>query len=309
MAKQESNIAILYADVIDASRTRSPSNDGAMSAAARVYLAIFKPIVTAHAGRVINTAGDGLMYAFPDANAAVLAACEMQAHTKHDQSDAARHLSIRIGLHYGAQITAGVVAQRMAVMAQCGQIITTSETKALLSVPQKNTIRQHVLPARSKPETVTVHEIVWHDASEETQMPSGFAAIVSHKGTPSLRLIHGGREIIVVDKITFGRLSDHDVVLRDRMASRIHAVIERRNKEFVLIDQSTFGTFVKLNNTDEQKIQRAEIVLRDSGIISFGRPLGEECVELISFWRGPDNVVKSKTSSRAARKPKPAKAE
>jgi adenylate cyclase len=309
MADQVSNIAVLYADVIDASRKRAPANDGSTSESARAYLAMFEPIVTAHAGRVISTAGDGLMYEFPSADDAVLAACEMQAQTKQDPSEAVRHLSIRIGLHCGAQITAGAVAQRMAVMAKIGQIITTSETKALLTVPQKNTIRQHMLPARSKSETVTVHEIVWHDDSEETQMPAVPAALVPRTGTPSLRLIYRGHEIIVVDQVTFGRLNELDVVLRDRMASRVHAVIERRDNEFVLVDQSRFGTFVKLNSSDEQKIQGAEFVLHDCGILSFGGPLGEECTDIITFWRGPDDPVKSKVIGRAGRKRKAAKPE
>ncbi len=65
-----------------------------------------------------------------------------------------------------------------------------------------------------------------------------------------------------------GRLGKCDIRLLDERASRIHARIERRQEQFVLIDQSTNGTFVTLDGGAEQHIRHAELILSRSGILN-----------------------------------------
>jgi class 3 adenylate cyclase len=293
MAEHEGHLAILFVDIIDSLHTHDSAGSAATSHAARMCLPLLQKIVTQHRGREIKSSGDGVMYAFADADSAVLAACEMQADVQQNPSAPVRDISIRIGLHFGPQLTAGVVAQRMAVMAASGQIITTGETKALLAVQQRNAIRQHMLPARAKPETVTVYEVLWQPNHDQTQLPGADNSIVQKDHGPRLRLIHAGREIIVVAKITIGRHESHGIALTDPSVSRNHALIERRDDQFILVDRSSHGTYIKLINGYEHKVWRNEAVLRGGGVLSFAHSANTKSAELVSFWRESDDIIEA----------------
>jgi hypothetical protein len=284
MAEQERNIAILFVEVIDSARAHEPLKDAVASAEVGDCLVLIQQLATELRGRIIKTVGDGAMCEFRDADAAVLAACEMQGRLQQKQFWRKSNISIRIGLHCGPPLTAGVTAQRMAVMAASGQIITTGETKALLAVQPRNAIRQHVLPARSKPETVTVYEILWQPDHDSTQMPGSPALVIEEVAGPRLRLIHAGREIVVTAAISFGRRPTHGIVLANPIASRDHANIERRKDKFVLIDHSSHGTYIRLNNGYEHKVSNTEAILRGGGVLSFAQRAGEKGAELVSFW-------------------------
>lgn len=304
MAAQNSNLAILFVDVIDISGTPDSASDAAPSAAAREYVSLLEKIAIEGRGHIVKTAADSAMYSFPDADSAVLAACEMHARIQQDPAAQARNIAIRAGVHFGSPFTAGVVAQRMAIIAASGQIITTGETKALLSAQQGNAIRQHVVPARAKQETITVYEILWQPDHDQTQMPGpgiqvpeprpqvpAHSVSAAEAAGPRLRLIHAGREIVVALRIGIGRRKEHGIALKDPTASRDHALIERRNDKFVLVDRSSHGTFIRLNNGYEHKLWRSEVILRGGGVLSFGRRANEKGAELVSFWCESGDVV------------------
>ena len=67
------------------------------------------------------------------------------------------------------------------------------------------------------------------------------------------------------------------------MASRLHARIERRRDKFVLIDQSTNGTYVTLEGEKEILLRREELILRGRGHISFGHTYQPEPAEVLRF--------------------------
>jgi len=57
----------------------------------------------------------------------------------------------------------------------------------------------------------------------------------------------------------------------DTEASRTHCAIERRQGKFVLVDQSTNGTYVTVEGAAEILVQREEFVLSKQGWITLGR--------------------------------------
>ena len=67
------------------------------------------------------------------------------------------------------------------------------------------------------------------------------------------------------------------------MASRVHARIERRRDKFVLVDQSSNGTFVSVQGEPEIQLRREEIILRGRGQVSFGHPYRDESGEILAF--------------------------
>jgi len=75
----------------------------------------------------------------------------------------------------------------------------------------------------------------------------------------------------------------NDVVVSDRMASRMHARIERRRDKFVLIDQSSNGTYVTVAGEPEIHLKREEIILRGRGHVCFGHAWQNELDEVLTF--------------------------
>ena len=82
------------------------------------------------------------------------------------------------------------------------------------------------------------------------------------------------REIVVDEKrpqIAIGRADENDVVIRGNLISRIHARIEISRNKFLLIDQSTNGTFVKAEDGEESFVRRDSMQLKGSGMIGLGK--------------------------------------
>jgi class 3 adenylate cyclase len=292
MPDKKINRTILFVDVSESTRLYELLGDAAAYREVREYLSVFGEVVAQSGGRVVKTIGDGALCVFPDADSAVLAACEMQARVHERQAKQNRKIAIRIGLHHGSVLLEGDdvygdtvnTAARMAQLAASGQIITSGETIAVVSDQYRNSTRRlDALPVKGKHEEVTVYEVLWQASSDRTQMPGRSDAIATKLTLAQLRLIHGGREIIVADSVTMGRQASNGIALRDPMASRVHVVIERRKDKFVLIDQSSNGTFVRMKGGEEFRLRREEMILYGSGSITFGHPAHEDGAEIVGF--------------------------
>ena len=70
-----------------------------------------------------------------------------------------------------------------------------------------------------------------------------------------------------------GTRRDADLIVDGRFASRRHAHIERRNRDFVLVDHSTNGTYVQNEDERVTHVHRAAFRLWGDGWISLGEPL------------------------------------
>lgn len=75
--------------------------------------------------------------------------------------------------------------------------------------------------------------------------------------------------------ITLGRNPASDIVAMSYVASRDHARIEFRSHSWVLVDQSTNGTYVATNEGNEFVVKRGRVKLQGSGKLSFGHPLSQ----------------------------------
>ncbi len=90
----------------------------------------------------------------------------------------------------------------------------------------------------------------------------------------SLSIILNGNKILEFtinqQRITIGRAPNCDIVLTDPTVSRVHAIIEKGQSEYILRDQSTNGTFIKnrritihkLSDGDEFQIGPYKIVFQ-----------------------------------------------
>ena len=83
--------------------------------------------------------------------------------------------------------------------------------------------------------------------------------------------------------IILGRSKDCDLMVVSDLASRHHAQLVYRKGKFVLIDQSTNGTFVKAQGGKEVYVQQEEAPLSGSGFISLGKAVTVDNEHLIYY--------------------------
>ena len=101
-----------------------------------------------------------------------------------------------------------------------------------------------------------------------------------------MRVRHGDREIMLGEwqaGVALGRDAQNDIVIADRMASRMHAHIERRRDRFVLVDHSSNGTYLTIDGEPEIQLRREEFILRGNGHISFGHAYAKDPSETVEF--------------------------
>jgi predicted component of type VI protein secretion system len=68
-----------------------------------------------------------------------------------------------------------------------------------------------------------------------------------------------------------GRAEENDIVIKGTLISRLHAKIEASRDKFLLIDQSTNGTFVTSQEGKEAFVRRDSVILQGKGMIGLGK--------------------------------------
>jgi hypothetical protein len=244
-------------------------------------------------GRTIKTIGDEAMAVFDTAEGAALAAGEMQRRIDVLPPVSGIKLAIRIGMHHGPVLEENGdvfgdtvnTAARLVALAKAGQILASVEVVAHLSPALRAATREiDMLAVRGKDEGVHAFEVIWQE-SDDLTMRSERAAPVESR-VLRLRLRHGSAEIVLGPErpaALLGRDIHCDVVIRDTRASRSHARIEHRRDKFVLVDQSTNGTYVTLQGEAEFVLKREEVILRGRGRIAFGHTRREAGLEILEF--------------------------
>lgn len=292
MTSQQRSLCVLFADVSGSTRLYEKLGDAEALRAVERCLNRMRRVVDGHGGKVIKTIGDEVMTTFDTADAGIQAACEMQHRVTDLPPVSGVKLAIRVGFHYGPAIEENDdvfgdtvnTAARMAGLAKAGQIMTTAETMAAVTLSLAPEVREiDALTVKGKAEDVRVFEVLWQDGADLTMKASSIVAsyaaarlLVSYRGVEvTLDTSHG--------PLTLGRDMSNEVVIKDQRASRNHARIERRRDKFVLVDQSTNGTFLRIEGENEVILKREEIILRGQGTIGFGHSALEQGIDLMRF--------------------------
>jgi len=284
MSSESQNACILFADISGSSRLYEKLGDAeAMHAVDRCLKRMERAV--AARGRVVKTVGDELMVTFDSAEAAIQAAIEIQQRVDALPPVSGVTLAVRIGCHHGPVVEENDdmfgdtvnVAARLADLANARQILTSAPTAALL--PSEWQERTRSLDAATVPgheDSIDVVEILWHRGDEDLTIKFSSQAVAPRD--IRLRLRYRNQEITLGGEqpaATFGRDPHSDIVTQDSRASRNHGRIERRRDKYVLIDQSTNGTYLKFLGEPEHQLRREEAVLRGRGYISFGHTSDE----------------------------------
>ena len=278
MSPSHATCAVLFVDISGSTRLYEMLGDERALARVGRTLELLSRACADCGGAVIKTAGDGAMCKFETADAALRAARLMQERTAERMEPGAKGYGIHIGCHFGPVLENGGdlfgdtvnLAARVAGLAKVGQIITTADTVERLTAGQAARARRlDSVPVKGKRKAVTIFEYLWQDSDDltalGTRLEAGRAAL--------LTLDYEGRSwhFDGPGEMTLGRDGTCDIVVGDRKASRLHARLERRRDKFVLVDQSSNGTWVQFAGEAEMVVlRREELMLRASGLIGLG---------------------------------------
>ncbi len=288
-------LTILFADISGSTHLYETLGDVTARQIVARCLSLLAEVIRQHGGAVVKTIGDEVTSTFPSADAGAQAACALhEALAKADFTAADQNsLTIRVGLYLGPTIVesndvfgdAVNVAARMVALAKSAQIITTQQTVAALT-PELAVKTRHLdrAPVKGKQEEIDIYEVIW-----QTEGLTHMEADQSTLATPEVRLClrFRGKELELSRQhpvATIGRSPENDFVVDDDFASRAHARIEYHRGGFVLLDQSTNGTFVLMKDGELVHLRRDRLPLRGAGMISIGRAFSSEpSAEVIHF--------------------------
>jgi len=284
MAK-DTELAILFADVVGSTKLYDVLGDQLARETVQLCIDIMRQATEHHRGTVIKTMGDEVMSTFAEADDALNAAAEMQyalAANPRLQNDQV-HIAIRIGCHFGPVVlenkdvfgAAVHTANRMTSQAKADQIVTTSTMIEKLSPEWRSAARQiDVATLKGRTNEVALYEVLWQTDDVTSMLPQ--LSIGGRERARPKRLIVRcqDREVVLDDKlgsVSIGRSDENDLIVKGNLISRIHARIDATKSHFLLVDQSTNGTFVLPDGGSEQFIRRDTYTLSGRGLIGFGR--------------------------------------
>ena len=290
---EQSTGCVLFADVSGSTKLYETVGDAAAHAAIDLCVKLFAGITEQHGGRVIKTIGDEVMAIFPQAAEAGRAAVDIQLGIAGMAPVDKVRLGVRIGLHFGPVVerdgdvfgdTVNLSA-RLTEMASRGQIITSFETVERLGDLQRLDCRKlYAIPVKGKEKDVQICEILWTDVDDATTMAAPRTR--NEKASATLRVSYRGRSIVLPTEcksLVLGRDAAADLVVAERMASRMHCEIEARQGRFFLTDRSANGTWVEIDGASEVVLRREESMLHGHGYISLGQPRAAS-TELVEFF-------------------------
>lgn len=274
--------SVLFADVAGSTRMYVTLGDAVALKVMSATLQTLETVVNQQGGRVVKTIGDEVMAVFPSATAAALAASSMMRETQKGVPGVDAAVQLRIGFHFGPVLeidddifgdTVNTSA-RLVKLAKPGQIMTSSAAAATLTPFLKESVRSLAnFSLKGKDEAFSVYELIWHEPENSTVLLDNQADVRRMPGGVQLMVRHQDQTMTLnsqTPSLNIGRSGDNQVIVDDPRASRQHAHIELRRDKFVLIDESSNGTYVRIEGQDELFLRREEVVLQGRGEIGIG---------------------------------------
>lgn len=236
-------------------------------------------VAAVYLGKIFDRQSDNLEITFETAQAAVLAACEMQQRCAVLPEHSAKRLSLCIGIHDGIALkrasddvdSSFAIASLLAVVTN-GIVASGAVVTALPPI-----MRPLTRPIDDLYPELSVHAIDWRQELPSTGF--GGPSIWPEEGAPRiqpfLKLRHNLKTIdlrLGPDKpaATVGRDPRNDVVLLGSRVSRVHCRIDRQLDSVVLTDQSVNGTLVLPDGSAPIRLRKSSIDLSGTGMFFCG---------------------------------------
>jgi hypothetical protein len=288
---------VLFADVCNSTGIyESVGDKQALALINRLFGRLAKKVKD-NAGAVVKTLGDGMVCQFEQPDAAFRAACDMQAAaTAMPSASGQPRLELKIAWTYGAVVARGSdvfgdtvnVCARLAALANPNQILTTQETVEALSPGLR--LRCRDLPPaklRGRVGQVKVSELMWRADADVTEVELGEALEARATGREwRLKLTYAGANVLVGpgDTVKLGRDKANEVVVASALASRVHARVFGREGNFVIVDQSSNGTFLLVDGSSREIcLRREEAVMGERGWIGLGKTAASHGPHMVRY--------------------------
>ena len=294
---------VVFADLTGSTRVFEAMGNARATETVTRLIQWIGSVCETHGGRVVKSLGDGVFAVFVNGGSATSAVLDLQRnHQKRLQTwPAPLRMELQIGVASGEVVEvdgdcygdAVNLASRLSDLAGPSQIWATETVVDQLGGIEVRHRNLGPINIRGKNEMPVVYRIDWQDeVSDFLTMP---ATLVPPPRIPDSTF--GQIELSWLDvrtlfraaelPIHLGRVDEAQFVVNDPRVSRLHARIEARNGSCVLVDVSTYGTWVRFHGTagasGEIALRREECVLHGSGEIGLGAPLSDFSAPTISF--------------------------
>lgn len=283
---EDQQVAIVFADVVGSTHLYEAMGDERARETVQRCLDVMKEATEQFGGTVIKTMGDEVMATFPSPDDAMNASAQMHQRITNnpDISGGEAHVAIRVGAHFGPVVAkdrdisglAVHTANKMTSQAKAGQILITAATVEQLSGEWKGLVRQiDVAAVRGRADELAVFEVLWQPEEATSMLPAVKVGEAHKPMARSLRLRYKDSELLLnqdtANDVTIGRADENDLVVKGNLISRLHARVEVRKNRYLLVDESTNGTFIQRDDGEEIYVRRDSTELSGSGVISLGR--------------------------------------
>jgi len=295
MSNHTEKMAVMFADICGSTSLYERLGDVLARQLISKCLALLVTNMSEHNGTLIKTIGDEIMCSFPSSENAMNAACAMQNSVENDSSETDHPMHIRIGFHFGDVISeAGDiygdtvnVAARVASITRAAQILTTRAAATSLPLELRSQVHQIMrAELKGKQEQHDIFRVEW-------EADDGMSTRI---GTPTFRKPQEGDDELTLrhleqsfkinqhhPRMVIGRGDACDILVESDFASRQHAQIELRFGKFVIVDQSTNGTYVRFSDGHTVRLSREDLVLRGTGSIILGQAQSDKQSDIVDF--------------------------
>lgn len=257
-------------------------------------------VALAYGGKLVRKDRRMLLASFATADAASLAACEMQRRCFGMPRLVDRPLSLHIGIHRVARPRprrappAGAkerrdndrrfgfgIAMFLAGKAAADGILVSGLVYRTLTP----SVREQCSPRNGASVGIPVYDLDWNKTlSLQTHVSLLASPPALSEKQVVLRI---GASRLVLDRLhtvtTFGRDPACDVTIADKLVSREHASIEIRPEGCILTDHSTNGTNIVFHSGYEVLVKNESYLLEGRGRISLGQAASKNASSVIEF--------------------------
>jgi adenylate cyclase len=271
-------LTVLFADITGSTTLYAQRGDATAFALASQCLDLAGERIAAGGGRVMKKLGDGILAVFQTPVEAVQAAAQIrQGLDDPDCTLASQGVRLRVGISCGPAVLVPDdvygdvvnVAARLTALAGADEIFLSGKVYEALPPALRAKIRliDQIL-LRNRPAPVLVYEYAREESEATVSVP-----VRRRASTATMELTHGDLLLVVGPerpRVTIGRHAENDIRVEHDVVSRNHAEIALRGDRFVLVDRSTNGTYVYVDNGPMLRVVREEIVLSGIGRIVIG---------------------------------------
>ncbi len=260
--------------------------------------------ITANGGKVVKLLGDGVLATFKKSPEAIAAVVDIQRSHQLRLSSLPPQLymPLRIGVVRGDVILvdddcygdAVNTASRLSELTGPHQIWVND--KAIENSPKLNDVHFRFLgpiAIRGRSEPCNVYQIEWQEDENSdyftVQAPANPATeradLDALGGQISLSFNEHHQAFQAFElPIHIGRFRQVDFVVNDPRVSRTHASIVWRNGSFVLVDESSYGSWVRFAGSGaDLMLRRDECVLHGQGQIAMGSSFNDPNAPIVTF--------------------------